>query len=285
MTVCVTGDVHHMSLGTRDQEYMDRTEVEVAIEYAEIAAEYDVPVTLFCTGKCAVEEPDRMRELAAMENVEIGGHNFYAFDTVVHKGWRGLAKVTGGRVGSWNGPRRFQSWEIGKTIAAFEELGIEITSWRDHAYRHDGRTASLLAEHEVTHFSDARGPDERLRREDGLTVVPINTPPDHEHVFHAFRQPDSEAVRTFEGPFGSESMYPDDWTEWVLEHVNDVRDTATVLGHPACLWLADEFESFTNLCQTLRNRESVQMRDIGVAPAGRGGRSTEPTDTQQTTEV
>ena len=47
MTVCITGDVHHMSMETRDQEYMTETEVEAAIEYAEIAAEFDVPVTLF----------------------------------------------------------------------------------------------------------------------------------------------------------------------------------------------------------------------------------------------
>jgi len=67
MTVCLTGDVHHMSLETRDQEYMDRTEVEAAIEYAEVAAEYDVPVTLFVTGKAAEEEPERVKRLAVME--------------------------------------------------------------------------------------------------------------------------------------------------------------------------------------------------------------------------
>jgi len=127
MTVCLTGDVHHMSLETRDQEYMDRTEVEAAIEYAEVAAEYDVPVTLFVTGKAAEEEPERVKRLAVMENVEIGGHNYWAFDTLIHtKGWRGVT-------GSWNGPRPFQRWEIRKTIETFEELGIEITSWRDHA--------------------------------------------------------------------------------------------------------------------------------------------------------
>ena len=93
---------------TRDQSYMDRTEVEAAIEYAEIAAEYDVPVTLFVTGKAAVEEPERVERLAAMGNVEIGGHNYWAFDTLIHSGWRALEKVTGGKIGSWNGPHSFQ---------------------------------------------------------------------------------------------------------------------------------------------------------------------------------
>ena len=75
MTVCLTGDVHHMSLDTRDQAYMERTEVECAVEYAELAATYDVPVTLFVTGKAAREEPDRVERLASMENVAIGVPN------------------------------------------------------------------------------------------------------------------------------------------------------------------------------------------------------------------
>ena len=88
MTICLTGDVHHMSLKTRDQEYMDRTEVEAAIEYAEIAAEYDVPVTLFVTGKTAEEEPKRVKRLATMENVEIGGTNIRGVDPPVAE-WGG----------------------------------------------------------------------------------------------------------------------------------------------------------------------------------------------------
>ncbi|ELZ51170.1 hypothetical protein C465_04344 [Halorubrum distributum JCM 9100] len=245
MTVCLTGDVHHMSLETRDQEYMDRTEVEAAIEYAEIAAEYDVPVTLFVTGKAAEEEPERVKRLAAMENVEIGGHNYWAFNTLVHKGWRGLT-------GSWNGPRPFQRWEIRKTIERFAELGIEITSWRDHAYRHDKHTAPLLSEAGITHFSDTVKPDGEVREGDGLTVVPINTPPDHEHLYHAFRTPEFVAENDFEGPFGNKSREPDEWLEWVINSIErSVTDghTATVLTHPSCMVLADEFMSFNQLCQ------------------------------------
>ncbi|MFC7231474.1 hypothetical protein ACFQMM_08770 [Saliphagus sp. GCM10025308] len=143
-----------MSLETRDQAYMDCTEVEAAIEYAEIAAEYEVPVTLFLTGKCVYEERNRVRELAEMPNVELGGHNYWAFTTPVHQLWRAVEKATGGRLGSWNGPRAFQDWEIGKTVAAFQKIEARITSWRDHAYRHDKHTVSLLAKHDFTHFSD-----------------------------------------------------------------------------------------------------------------------------------
>lgn len=259
MTVCLTGDVHHMSLETRDQEYMDRTEVEAALEYADIAGEYGVPVTLFVTGKTAKEEPERVRTLAAMDHVEIGGHNYWAFSTPVHKLSRGLT-------GSWNGPRRFQSWEIRRTLETFDNLGIDVSAWRDHAYRHDGNTATLLADHDITHFSDAVGPDEPLRRTDDLTIVPVNTPPDHEHVYHAFRTPEFVADDEFSGPFGDESYPVDEWLDWVLDEVEDrvaSGTPATVLAHPACMVLADDLNAFEQLCRRLAETdEQVHLTDV-----------------------
>jgi peptidoglycan/xylan/chitin deacetylase (PgdA/CDA1 family) len=247
MTVCLTGDVHHMSLDTRDQEYMSGTEVEAALEYAEIARSYDVPVTLFVTGKAVREERERVERLAAMDTVELGGHNYYAFGTLAHTIGRGLT-------GSWHGPRRFQSWEIGRTVSAFADIGVDITAWRDHAYRHDDHTASLLSEHGFTHFSDAVGPDARVTRRAGLTVVPINTPPDHEHIYHAFRTPEFVSDDDFTGPFGSESVPPDEWLEWVRDSIERRREDdqpATVLAHPSCMRLADNFEAFAKLCETV----------------------------------
>lgn len=260
MTVCLTGDVHHDTMDTRDQAYMDRTEAAVAVEYAELAAAYDVPVTLFVTGRTAEEEPERVRRLAEMDNVELGGHNYWAFDTPVHTVWRAVERATGGLVGSWNGPRSFQRHEIRRTLDALADCGATVRSWRDHAYRHDRHTAELLADAGITHFSDAVGPEQRVREEQGVTVVPVNTPPDHEHVYHAFRTPGSEAVASFEGPFGSESVAVEQWVDWVLDRVKTVRadgGVATVLAHPACLWLADEFDAFERLCRELLDATSV----------------------------
>lgn len=272
MPVCLTGDVHHDSLGTRDQRELEGTELEATLEYVDRAAAHDVPVTLFVTGRAADEEPDRVRRLADHEAVEVGGHNYYAFDTPVHAGWRVLGKATGGRLGSWNGPRRFQAWEIGRTVDALSARGATVTAWRDHAYRHDRHTASLLAEQGITHFSDAVGPDERVRREAGVTVVPVNTPPDHEHVYHAFRTPGSAAVADFEGPFGGESVSPDAWVDWVTERVEAVTaegGVATVLAHPACMRLADGFEAFERLCEVLSAYETVRMSEVAATTAGR----------------
>ena len=249
-------------MGTRDQEYMDRTEMEVAIEYAEIAAKYDVPVTLFITGRAAVEESDRVKRLAAMGNVEIGGHNYWAFSTSVHKMWRVVEKATGGLVGSWNGPRAFQRFEIRRTIEVLNKRGGDVTAWRDHAYRHDQYTVELLSEEGITHLSDTVGPDEKVRLEDSVTVIPVNTPPDHEHIYHAFRTPESDAIEEFEGPFGGESVDAGEWIGWVGDYIETVdHEVMTVLAHPACMWLADEFEAFEEMLQLLdkweENAESI----------------------------
>jgi peptidoglycan/xylan/chitin deacetylase (PgdA/CDA1 family) len=267
MTVAITGDVHHLAMATRDQSYLDGTEVGAAIEYAEIAAEYDLPVTLFCTGKCIDETPEDMQTLAEMSNVELGGHNYWAFTTAVHTIWRAVGKLTGGRIGSWNGPRRFQAHEIDRTLDAFDRIGVRLACWRDHAYRHDCHTAGLLADRGITHFSDAVEPGGAVRRESGLTVVPINTPPDHEHVYHAFRTRDSAAVEDFEGPFGSDCVPPNSWREWVLEHVRSHQaagETATILAHPACMRLADGFDAFERLCETVAalNTDTVSVTDL-----------------------
>jgi hypothetical protein len=247
MTVCLTGDVHHMSLNTRDQQYMDRTELEAAAEYAEIAGSYEVPVTLFVTGKAVAEEPAAVEKLAAMEHVELGGHNYYAFDTLIHKASRGL-------LGTWNGPRPFQGWEIDRTIDVLSSHDVDVTAWRDHAYRHDENTAGLLTDRGITHFSDAVGPNEIVRTEHGLTVVPINTPPDHEHVYHAFRTEEFVAESNFEGPFGTRSQPIGDWLSWVRAAMDDATTAgqpATVLAHPSCMDIADGLKSFAQLCRTV----------------------------------
>lgn len=254
--ICLTGDVHHMSMETRDQPHLDGTEVEAALEYARIAGSYDLPITLFVTGKTISEETATVESLSEMPHVELGGHNYWAFDTPLHTLFRGLTR-------SWNGPKRFQSWEISRTLDVFSELGVDVRSWRDHAYRHDSNTLPVLRDHGITHFSDAVEPMGDRRVTDGMTIVPINTPPDHEHVYHGFRTPEFVETDDFEGPFGTESVDPPEWAKWVLDRVAhhvDVERTATVLAHPACMRIADDMYTFEQLCERLATNEyTVRM--------------------------
>jgi hypothetical protein len=252
-----------MSMGTRDQAYLDCTELEAAIEYAEIAAEYEVPVTLFCTGKCVHEEPERMAKLAAMDNVELGGHNYWAFTTPVHKAWRALEKVTGGRVGSWMGPRAFQTYEIRKTIDAFAGLGVDVRCWRDHAYRHDKYTHDLLSDLGITHLSDAVEPSGKVRHESQIVTVPINTMPDHEHIYHSYLTPSSDAEREFEGPFGSKAYSITEWRDRVIK-ASRISTVGTVLAHPACMKIADEFEVFIDICVAVSDLDTRYLSEVSV---------------------
>jgi len=274
MSVCVTGDVHHMSLGTRDQAHLDGTEVRAAVEYARLAAEYDVPVTLFCTGKTAAEEPDGIRTLREMDHVEVAGHNYWAFDTPVHAAWRAVGKATGGAVGSWNGPKPFQRWEIARTVDAFADLGVDVVSWRDHAYRRDAHTPACLADAGIRYLSDEVSERPTLGTESGVTTVPINTPPDHEHVYHAYRTPEFVAALDRSFPFGDDSRDPADWADWVLDRVRSVREdggVATVLAHPACMQLADGFDAFESMLEVLATEaDAVPMRELPAGAAASG---------------
>jgi len=58
--ICLTGDVHHSSLGTNDQRYLcGDTEVRIAARYVRLAEAHGLKLTLYVTGKTFVEEwPD-----------------------------------------------------------------------------------------------------------------------------------------------------------------------------------------------------------------------------------
>ena len=80
MKICLTGDVHHRSLGTREAPLIEPlSEADLAVAYAEIAASHGLTVTLFVTGPVALEHSVPLRQLAAMPNVELGGHGYAAF--------------------------------------------------------------------------------------------------------------------------------------------------------------------------------------------------------------
>lgn len=261
--ICLTGDIHHKSLQTEDQEYLSCSEVEAAREYVSIAEKTGIKASLFATGKSVKEETREFREILKHSNVELGGHTYYAFRPKwLYNG------IFSKLLGLSNGPRFYQDYEIKKTIKTFKQLlDVDIISWRDHAYRYDKNTYELLSQNGIKFISDEVDPKKIHPSEvNGLTSVPINVMPDHDHIYHGEIKPE-----TVESRFLGRSSFPpdlysaEDWLELVENQISSMcgkEGTATILAHPACMKIIDDFEIFRELCDFLASYNSVFISEI-----------------------
>lgn len=263
--ICLTGDVHHVSMKTNDQRFLFGTEAEAALKYVEIAAGKGLKVTLFATGRVVAEEARAFQEIGRFPGVEFGGHG--------HRGrrprwlyefaFRRLLKRP-------NGPAFYQAREIGRTLRVFRErLGRAIRSWRDHAYRHDGNTFRLLAAVGVEVVSDELGPETAdPRRVAGLVSLPINVWPDHDCLAHGVyagaipASPSSE-----DGKFPTRCLSGEEWLRAVVgqtERIAGRGGVATLLVHPACMGVLDGFEIFSSLCAALSKHPSLTAAEAAA---------------------
>ena len=82
--ICLTGDVHHMSLRIKEQKYLERgdTEVRVAQRYVALLAKHSLKATLYICGKCFTEEWQDLKPVTASPLIEVGGHGFRAREIV-----------------------------------------------------------------------------------------------------------------------------------------------------------------------------------------------------------
>src|SRR5262245_43876728 len=133
--IILTGDVHEIGNVSRDRHYASCSEIEAACEYAHIAKSFDLKITMFITGTTAIQSPNLLRRLASLPNVEIGGHTYNSLrPTSLHSLFQILTR-------SYYGPRIYQRWDIGRTLAILRKLAeAPVTTWRTHAYHGDGGT-------------------------------------------------------------------------------------------------------------------------------------------------
>lgn len=264
--ICLTGDLHHMSLNTPNQLHCDVTEMQTAIQYLALLEEAGVKVTFFVSGKCFTQEWEETRKVSEHPLVELGGHNWSCLTPAIwHRFWNKA-------VGSYNGPAWMQRRDAEKTIEVIRSrTGRTIRLWRNHMYMHGPHTERVLRECGIRLVSDgvdkdATGP---VRHETGMLNFPLNVIPDHEHLYHAERTPEwVEGWRkryNWSDDFGSDSYYIDEWVDRVLACLerNEKRGAVSnMIVHPITMYLCDRFEGFRRTLAFLADHETIHLGEL-----------------------
>ena len=264
--ICLTGDLHHASLGTENQRHCDKSEIQVARRYTDMLAEAGVKVTFFVSGRAFEEEWDDLRPICESPLVELGGHNYSCLEPALwHRFWKKA-------IGSYNGPRWVQRRDVLLTQeAARRRTGRTLRLWRNHMYMHGPYTEEVLAGCGVSLCSDgvrraASGPE---RHPAGIWNFPLNVIPDHEHLYHAERTPEwvERWVKRYgwSDDFGPESYPVEEWTDIVLDNLraNEERGAiSNMIVHPITLYLADRFRSFHRILDVLSARPTLHLSEV-----------------------
>jgi peptidoglycan/xylan/chitin deacetylase (PgdA/CDA1 family) len=263
--ICLSGDLHHMSLGTGNQAHCDVTEIQVAQRYLRMLEEAGVRVTFFVSGKSLAEECDHLKPIYESPFVEIGGHNYSCFTPELwHRFWNKA-------IGSYNGPAWYQRRDALKTANIIRKrTGRQIRCWRNHMYMHGPYTERVLADCGIPICSDGvvRSSIGPTLHKTGTWNFPLNIMPDHEHLYHAERTPEwvDAWVKRYDwsDDYGSRSYYVEEWTDLVLEELQQHENHGVVsnmLIHPITLYLCDRFKSFERILDFLSTHETVTMSD------------------------
>jgi hypothetical protein len=251
VTLVLTGDVHQW-INSADRSYANETECELALKYARIAGRHGLKVTLFITGLAAIEDAAIVRMLLEEGNVEVGGHGWDSFRPPWR--YRALNKL----FGSPHGSSAMQARMVRRTRMTIErETGQEVRSWRNHSYGFDANTPSVLADAGIRVWSDDVDPDRvcPYAHGSGLTILPINTTPDHEHLYHG-----GQTVETVPVAKRSHYNHPQAWRDGVRRQAEAIvarRGVATILAHPLCMKVVDDWQTFEWLCSSFSHCPSV----------------------------
>lgn len=263
--ICLTGDIHHSSLQTGNQQHCDITEIQVAQRFLSMLVEAQVKVTFFVSGKAFREEWQDLQPIVTHPLVELGGHNWSCLTPVL---WHRVSKKL---TGSYNGPAWYQQREAMRTIEiARRRTGRTIRAWRNHMYMHGPHTEAVLRRCGITVCSDgvrkdAMGPELHPA---GIYNFPINVIPDHEHLYHAERTPDwvERWKRRYQwsDDFGPDSYDIDTWVDLVLENLrrNEARGAVSnMIIHPITMYLCDGFKGFHRILDYLKRRETIHVQE------------------------
>lgn len=274
--VCLTGDIHHRSLNTREAKFIEPfSEIELAARYMEIATRYGLKVTFFITGKTLLQEWKHVEPLMAYENLEIGAHTFNAFQPLaLHR----ASKLLRGSYWVSMGQQRS---DIQKSAEIFKRRIGRVESWRTHSYEYDDNTVPLLEESGFSVWSDVMDATQNMPKlvGDSLLSLPINVREDHSGFFHGYLTPEFVACqhtsfvarlrRKAKNVMGRASdrqqlLSAADWFEGFKGDVLGAMGNGGVAVmnlHPVCMYLLDEFATFEKVCQFLSVYRSINVAE------------------------
>lgn len=263
--IVLTGDLHHQSLQTGNQQHCDDTEVNVANAFLKLLEERNINATFFVSGKTVTEQWDELEPIASHPNVELGGHNWSCFTPEL------LHRVTNKFMGSYNGPAWYQRLDVERTIKAIQKrTGRRITAWRNHMYMHGPHTEAVLARAGIEVCCDGakRDSTEPTLHREGIYNWPINVIPDHEHLYHA------ERTRAWVAAWQNRYHWTDDWgpesyeiKDWVDIVVGDLARhreqhvVSQLIIHPITMYLCDRFDGVKRILDIMAESETLTVSE------------------------
>ena len=264
--ICLTGDIHHASLHTGNQQHCEISEIQCAQIYNRMLQQAKVKVTYFISGKSFAEEWEDLKQICQSDNVEVGGHNFDCFEhTLWHRIWNKL-------IDSYNGPRWYQRRDVLKTAHIIKQkTNRDLQVWRNHMYMHGKNTETILYQQGIKICSDGVQKDSNglQKHPSGIYNFPLNIIPDHEHLIHAERTPQWieqwQKRYNWSDDFGSKSYYVEEWTDMVLQQLTENEEKGVISNliiHPITLYLCDKFISFQRILDFLEQHETIWMSEL-----------------------
>ncbi|MFH1905177.1 MAG: polysaccharide deacetylase family protein [bacterium] len=274
--ICLTGDIHHASLNTNEQKYIespDDSEVKISCRYLNLMEKYGIKATFYVVGKTLDEEWDDFKPIADSELVEIGGHTYRGLPlSNLYRIWCKIRGKTPVSHSYTHGSRLQQKKDIQKMIDVVKaRTGKNIVSWRSHGLVFDDDTYPLLTEMGVLMISDDLNWDKihPEKTKDGLISHPMNVIMDHDHIYHAHRTKEYVNRMKENWPWPddptTDSYTIEEWGRMVEKQVLDIEEKggiATVLMHPLCMHLADRFRTAEKLFKLFSQYKTIWAQEI-----------------------
>ncbi|MCX6991946.1 MAG: hypothetical protein NT011_02265 [Kiritimatiellaeota bacterium] len=267
--ICLTGDVHHDGLRTNEQLFLAPrkiSEVAITLDYVRLCGKYDVKCTLYVTGRTLADQWEAFQPVTASPLVEIGGHTYAGLP---QGAWvKLLSRLSGEKACSHSsspGTCSSQKRDVARMLEiAHRRLDKPIVSWRSHGLVRDRHTYGILAGAGIKFISDDLNWHQLLpeRLPQGLISHPMNVIMDHDHLFHAHRNPEYVArqQRPFPDDPASGSYTIEDWGALVEKQVRAIEakgGVATVLMHPLCMFAADGFKTMERLLKQFSKFKTI----------------------------